>query len=113
MLAPSLGEAWHSWFPQVVSLIVHDATLPPELGKFDGGRCPGCVAGGRCPRCVAGRSHSYFAISISDFERGFSLADEAMSTSYYVLVHISGKVFELVPIPGYFVDGHTRYPGKF
>ena len=26
MLAPSLGEAWPSWF--VVSLIVHDDTLP-------------------------------------------------------------------------------------
>ena len=24
------------------------------------------------------------------------------------LVHISGKVFFLVPIPGYFVDGYTR-----
>ena len=111
MLSASLGEAWPSWSPQVVSIIVHDATLPlgcPSVGD----RYPGCVARGRCPRCVAGRSHSYFAISISDFERGFSLADEAMSTSYYVLVHISGKVFELVPIPGYFVDGHTRYPGK-
>ena len=36
----------------------------------------------------------------------FSLADDVISTSYYV--HISGKVLELVPIPGYFVDGYIR-----
>ena len=83
----------------------------PALGKYDGGRCPGCVAGGRCLRFVARRPHAYFAISISDFEFVFSLADNVISTTYYV--HISDKVFELVPIPGYFVDGHTRYPGKF
>ena len=45
MLAPSLGEAWPSWSPQVVSLIVHDATLPLGWASL-GDRCPGCVAGG-------------------------------------------------------------------
>ena len=43
----------------------------------------------------------------------FSLADDAISACYYVLVHISGGVFELVPIPGYFVVGYTRYPGRY
>ena len=45
------------------------------------------------------------------FEVFFSLADDVISKSYYV--DISGKVFELVPIPGYFVVGYTRYPGKY
>ena len=48
VLAPSLGEAWPWWSPQVVSLIVHDATLPVGWASL-GDRCPGCVAGGRCP----------------------------------------------------------------
>ena len=43
----------------------------------------------------------------------FSLADDVISKSYDVLVHILGEVFELVPIPGYFVDGYTRYLGKY
>ena len=60
---------------------------------------------------MAGRPRAYFAISISDFELFFSLADDVISTSYYV--HISGKVFELVPFPGYFVDRYTRSPGKY
>ena len=51
---------------------------------------------------MAGRPHAYFAISILDFELFFSLADHVISTSYHV--HISGKAFELVPIPGYLVD---------
>ena len=112
MLAPSLGEAWPSWSPKVISPIVHDATLPlgwPSLGD----RCPGCVTGGKCLRCVTGRPQAYFAISISDFEVFFSLADDVIvvSASYYV--DISGKVCELVPIPGYFVYGYIRYPGKY
>ena len=39
----------------------------------------------------------------------FSLTDDVISTFYHV--HISGKVLVLVSIPGYFVDGYTRYPG--
>ena len=83
MLAPSLGEAWPSWSPQVVSLIVHDATLPLGWASL-GDRCPGCITGGRRPRCVAVRLHAYFAISISDFGSFFSLPDDVISTSYYV-----------------------------
>ena len=41
----------------------------------------------------------------------FSLIDDFVSTSNYE--HTSGKVFELAPIPGYFFDGYTRYPGKY
>ena len=67
MLAPSLGEAWPSKSRQVVSLIVHDATLPLGLANL-GDRCSRCVAGGGCPRCVAGIPHAYFAIPISDFD---------------------------------------------
>ena len=101
MLAPSLGEAWPSSSPQVVSLIVHDASLPLVWASL----------GGRCPRCVAWRPHAYFAISFSDYELFLSLTDGVISTSY--CVHFSGKVFELVPIPGYFFDGYIRYPGKY
>ena len=60
----SLGEAWLSRSPQVVSLIVHDATLPLGWESL-GDSCHGCVAGGRCPRYVAGRPHAYVAISTS------------------------------------------------
>ena len=59
---------------------------------------------------MAGRPHAYFA-TISYFDFLFFLADDVISTSYYV--HISGDVLELAPIPGYFVDGYTRYPGKY
>ena len=45
------------------------------------------------------------------FQFFFSLADVVIRTSYYV--HISCTVFQLVPIPGYFVDGYTRHPGKY
>ena len=63
---------------------------------------------------MAARPHYYFAISISDFDFFFSLPDDVISTFLITYqVHISGKVFELVPIPGYFVDGYTRYPGKY
>ena len=100
VLAPSLGEALPSWSPQVVSLIVYDAIISLCWASL-GERCPGCVAGGRYPRCVAGRPHAYFAISISDFEFFFLLQiDDVISTFYDV--HISGEVFELVPVPGYF-----------
>ena len=97
----------------MVSLIVHDATLPLGWASL-GDRCPGCIKGGRRPRRVAARPHDYFAISISDFDFFFSLPDDVISTFLITYqVHISGKVFELVPIPGYFVDGYTRYPGKY
>ena len=49
----------------------------------------------------------HFQFQISSY---FSLADDVMSISCYV--HISGKVFELAPLPGYFVDGYNRHPGK-
>ena len=113
VLAPSLDEAWPPWF--VVSLIVYDATLPLGWASL-GDRCPGCVAGCGYPQCAAGRPHAYFAISISEFELFLPLADDVISTfliTYRYQVHISGKVFELVPIPGYCVDGYTRYPGKY
>ena len=45
------------------------------------------------------------AFSILDY---FVLADGVTSPSYDV--HISGEVCELVPLPGYFVDGYL-YPG--
>ena len=40
-----------------------------------------------------------------EFVYYFGLADVVTSTSH--CVHISGKVFELVPIVGYFIDGYT------
>ena len=67
----------------MVSLIVHDATLPLGWASL-GDRCPGCVAGGRCPRFVGGIPHAYFATSISGFEFVFSLADDVISTSFRV-----------------------------
>ena len=96
-LAPSLGEAWSSWSPEVVSLTVHDTTLPLGWASL-GNRCPGCVADGRCPRCVAGRPHAYFTISNSDFEFFFLPQNTSYSTSYYV--YISGKVLSPFPYPG-------------
>ena len=108
MLSASLGEAWPSWSPQVVSIIVHDATLPlgcPSVGD----RYPGCVARGRCPRCVAGRPHAYFA-TISYFDFLFFLADDVISTSYYVHIRVR-KVFELVPIPRFCCRWAYPLPG--
>ena len=86
MLAPSLGEAWPSRSPRVVSLIVHDATLPLGCASL-GDRCPGCVADGRRPRCMAGRRHAYFAISISDFELFISLADDVITKHFLLRTH--------------------------
>ena len=40
----------------------------------------------------------------------FGLADDVMSTLHDV--HISGMAFELVRIPGYFVDGYTYTTGQ-
>ena len=40
-----------------------------------------------------------------EFVYYFGLADDVMSTSHDI--HISGKAFECVPIPGYFVDQIT------
>ena len=40
-----------------------------------------------------------------EFVYCFCLADDVVSISHDV--HISGKVFSLVPTPGHFVDGDT------
>ena len=45
-------------------------------------------------------------ILFSEFVYCFGLADDVMSTSHDI--HITGKVFELVLIPRYFVDGYTH-----